>query len=265
MNCEEAKKILNMNSNSYEELRKKYKRQSLLHHPDKRGNTEDFLKVKEAYEVLLANVEKPDNNKPSTYIFLRDHLSSMSLNDLKNIYTMFCNGEKYELLMKFQEFLISNRDRINLNDQLIRIFEHMNQRKEKKVIILQPTLNDMMDTNVYKLVLDDEVVNVPLWHEELLYDIKNTEYLIKMIPDLDEHVVIMDDCLIFNLSYNINDIWNKEQVFFHEKLWFNRDRLLLKNTQKLVLYNMGLPNINTKNVYDVNKRGDIVLNVTLFM
>lgn len=265
MNYEEAKKILNVRSNSYQELREKYKKQVLLHHPDKHGNPEDFHKVQEAYEFLLNTIDKPDEEKPSTYIFLRDHLSSMSISDLIKIYTMFCNGQKYELLMKFQEFLISNIDKINLNCQMMKIFEHMKQRKEKKIFILQPSLDDILNTSVYKLNIVNEVVNVPLWHEELLYEINNTEYLIKMIPDLDENVDISNENLIFNLRYHISDIWNRDRVFFYDKMCFYTNQLYLKSHQKLVLRNMGLPNINTHNVYDVNKRGDVILNIELIL
>ena len=55
--------------------------------------------------------------------------------------------------------------------------------------------------------IHDTIVNVPLWHEELLYEINNVEYLIKMVPDLEKNVCIIDNNLVFNVSYRICDIW----------------------------------------------------------
>ena len=42
MDYETAKKILNVECNDYKEIRKKYHKQVLLHHPDKNGNKEDL-------------------------------------------------------------------------------------------------------------------------------------------------------------------------------------------------------------------------------
>jgi hypothetical protein len=178
---------------------------------------------------------------------------------------MFCNGEKYELLLKFQEFIIKNVDTIQINDQLMKIFEQIKQRKSKKIIILSPCLNDILKNNVYKLTIDEVIVNVPLWHEELLYEINNTEYLIKMIPDLEDNIHIIDNNLIFNIRYKLSDIWCDNYLYFYDSLYFDSELLYMKPNQQLILYNQGLPQINTKNVFDVNKKGNIILNVTLYI
>jgi len=264
MNYEEAKRILNIQNGDYTEIREKYRKQALLHHPDRNGNKEDFHKVQEAYEFLVENMNK-SNDKQSICEFLREHLSHMTINDLKNIYTMFCNGEKYELLMKFQEFIMKNADTIKINDQLMKMFEQMKQNKSKKIIILRPCLNDLLQNNVYKMVINENIINVPLWHEELLYEIDNVEYLIKMIPTLENNVCIVDNNLVFNVTYKLNDIWCNKDVYFCENMSFNSDLLYVKPNQQLILYNQGLTQINTKNIYDVTKKGNIILNISLYL
>tara|TARA_B100001173_G_C15928307_1_gene521613 strand:- start:170 stop:961 length:792 start_codon:yes stop_codon:yes gene_type:complete len=263
MDYEKAKKLLNIECDDYKEIREKYRKQVLLHHPDRNGNKEDFHKIQEAYEFLLENVNKP-NEKHSICDFLRKHLSQMTIHDIKNIYTMLCNGEKYELLLKFQEFILKNMDTIEINEQIQALFEQIKQRKEKKIIILQPSINDLLQYNVYKMTINNTIVNIPLWHEELLYEINNMEYLIKMIPDLDNNVHIIDNNLVFNLSYNICDIWNKP-VYFHNSLYFDSESLVMKPNQQIILYNQGLPQINTKNVFDISKKGNIILNISLYV
>ena len=91
MDYDKAKKILDIENIDYNEIRVKYRKQVLLHHPDKNGNKEDFHKVQEAYTFLLNNMNK-SSDKENICDFLRKHLSQMTLNDIKNIYTMFCNG-----------------------------------------------------------------------------------------------------------------------------------------------------------------------------
>ena len=263
MDYETAKKILNVECNDYKEIRKKYHKQVLLHHPDKNGNKEDFYKIQEAYEFLLHNVNK-SSEKQSICDFLRNHLSNMTVHDIKDIYTMFCNGEKYELLLKLQEFILKNIDTIEINEQIQKLFEQIRHRKEKKIMILQPSINDLIQYNVYKMPIHDTIVNVPLWHEELLYEINNVEYLIKMVPDLENNVCIIDNNLVFNVSYRICDIWGNKNVYFYDSLYFDSELLLMKPNQQIILYNKGLPQINTKNVFDISKKGNIILNVSLY-
>jgi DnaJ-class molecular chaperone len=38
MDYEQAKKILNIENDNHKEIRDKYRKQALLHHPDKKGN-----------------------------------------------------------------------------------------------------------------------------------------------------------------------------------------------------------------------------------
>jgi hypothetical protein len=269
MDYDEAKRLLDIENISYKELRSKFKEKILLHHPDKRGNSEDFIKVREAYEFLLNNIDKEcaedsqGRNVTNMYDFLRDHLSKVSLDDIKNIYTMFYNGEKYELLHKFQDFLIKNADKIQLSEQLMSMFKKASERKSRKIVLLQPSLTDLLGSNVYKMALMDSVINVPLWHDELVYEINDVEYLIKIIPALDPHINILDDSLVFDLHYSIRDIWTLNCVYFYEGLWFDKSQLHLTDKQQLILYGQGLPLINTKNVYDTKRCGNIILNITL--
>ena len=59
--------ILEINEySSKEEIRKQYKKLSLKYHPDKnKDGTDNFLKIKEAYDILI------DDNKRSIYDYQR--------------------------------------------------------------------------------------------------------------------------------------------------------------------------------------------------
>jgi hypothetical protein len=62
MNKEEACKILNislLDINEYT-LKQRYRQALLTHHPDKQGDPEIFIKVKEAYEILKQEIKKED-------------------------------------------------------------------------------------------------------------------------------------------------------------------------------------------------------------
>ena len=43
--------------------------------------------------------------------------------------------------------------------------------KDDNIIILQPALKDVLKDKIYKLEISDTIHYVPLWHNELYFDI----------------------------------------------------------------------------------------------
>ena len=75
--------ILGINSDASEkEIKKAYHKKSLVEHPDKGGNVENFKKINEAYEILK------DNDKRQIY---DKHGKDAVLNGIKNPENMFGN------------------------------------------------------------------------------------------------------------------------------------------------------------------------------
>jgi len=53
----EAKQILNLEQHfTRDQLKSAYRKLALLHHPDKGGDTKEFIKIKDAYELLAGKV-----------------------------------------------------------------------------------------------------------------------------------------------------------------------------------------------------------------
>jgi len=63
MNLESAKEILELNDNfTPEQVKQNYHRLSLKHHPDKGGNSDNFIKITKAYEFITQEkVTRPAN------------------------------------------------------------------------------------------------------------------------------------------------------------------------------------------------------------
>lgn len=131
-------------------LRKKYKLACLKYHPDKGGNSELFLQVKEAFEYL---------NEESYYD--NDILNKFD-NDTLHYYVSILNF--------FKE---------NIDYVINPVIDHLNKFEYYE---LHPTLDQLFNKSLY--VLNE--IYVPLWHHELT--IKN--YKIQIIPDLPDYVDI---------------------------------------------------------------------------
>lgn len=263
MNIEEAKKVLNIENFDYETLRKVYKEKALLYHPDKiGGNKEEFCKIKEAYDVLLTNVNNKDSN---IFDFLRDHFSNITVKQISEIYYLFNDGDTMEIVTRIYNFVIENRKYIKMSDYILDFLNKIQEKRIIKTLILQPNLDDLLDHNLYILEIKNKKIKIPLWHEELIYEIDNEIYMIKIIPNLPDNVEIINDDLVFYLQYNIYQIWKNDKIYFHNSLYFKRESLKLKYMQKITLYNEGISKINKQHIYNIHKKGNIILNIELIM
>ena len=88
-----------------------------------------------------------------------------------------------------------------------------------------------------------------------------------MIPEIPENISIDDNNnIIVSMHYKIEEIWNKEslEVCVNEnKYLIKRDELLLKDFQTKVLRYKGISRINTKNIYHINNKSDIIIQIYL--
>lgn len=150
-----------------------------------------------------------------------------------------------------------------------------------ETMILRPSLDDIIIDNVYKCHYTDDNTNnklsnplyIPLWHHELTYDLENNKELtIKILPKLPSTNYWIDDenNVHQRIEYTLCELWDcvaEEkylEVFFAKKrLIFYPQDLQLTMNQTWSWKNQGISKINTENIYDVSKRGDVVLHINI--
>ena len=133
-------------------LRKKYKLACLKYHPDKGGNSELFLQVKEAFEYL-----NKETNVEGDYDIL---------NNFDND-TLYCYVSILHFLKKNIDYVINP------------VVDHL---KKFEYYEVHPTLEQLFNKSLY--LLND--VYVPLWHHELTIN----NYIIKIIPEIPDYIDI---------------------------------------------------------------------------
>ena len=69
---------------------------------------------------------------------------------------------------------------------------HILQKKMKRdnIIILNPTIDDLLDDKIYKLALEERTFMVPLWHHEVCFDISGADLIVQSLPELEDHIFI---------------------------------------------------------------------------
>lgn len=217
-------------------LKKKYHKLALIHHPDKNENTiesnEKFRQVQEAYEYLKNEFNLDDDNddnddiqnennnnftreKMPLYIdilqlFMRTMLEgkynvviSKIIQDIvsgcsKITFKLFDDLDK-DTCMSIYIFLSNNRSTLHLNDIIIERLREIVQQKFDNVLIykLNPSLYDLLNNNIYKLNVYDQTCYVPLWINESYFDVSGCEIIVLCEPELSNNYIIDEDNNIY--------------------------------------------------------------------
>jgi len=294
MNFNKACSILQINSTFSEiDLKKAYRIMALKHHPDKNPNNqkdseEKFKEIQESYEYLnnylQYNKEKKDIKLDYNSIF-SDFLSSFFTNGSPEV-----NNIVNSILRDGQNASIKLFEKLD-KDKAIKIFEFINtyqhilyvsketvdKLKEiinKKIendnmIILNPSLEDLLNDNIYVLTFEEEKYFIPLWHDEIYYKNKknNNDIVVKCIPELPDNISLdNNNNLIINVTFSISEILNKEYVTYNIgsiSYDINVTKLHIKSIQQYLIKGKGISLIQSNEIYDNTKKGNVIFQIHL--
>ena len=295
---------LDLNNINEDYLKKQYRKMALKWHPDKNkepGAHLKFLRINDAYEYLLnvtndtdtdsINNKNTDTDADNNYLnilneFIKSLIKSTSKEDIINKIVMECNNitEAYlkhkfeeldkEMSLEIYHFLYKYKDILYISDNILELVSLTIKEKLKndRIFILKPELTDIMNHNIYKLVVDDSVYLVPLWHSELYFDApNNSEIIVLCQPKLPPQVLIdeynniyynKDISINCELSYLIKD---KYVSFELGGKWFSipLDKLYIKEEQFYRFKGQGIAQIIDTDMYDIKTRGDVIIKIRL--
>lgn len=307
MNRERAVRILNIQIEysgyenydklSDEIIKKHYRLKALQYHPDKNsdpGAAERFMEIKEAYDYLL----KRCVSGGGLYGLDPDECSSYSTIlkiFLKGVWKCEKNGELFSViidnivtcceakilavlekldndtLIKIHDVFSKYRTAFHYSEGFLKYVEQVLSSKIKNdnCIILNPSIDDLFECNLYKITENGYTYIVPLWHHELVYDNSGCDLYVRCNPILVDNISIdSENNIHYFAKYFIADIFVRETIDIFiglRKFSIFVSRLYLKQRQTIVVNGQGIPRICNDDIYNVSKRGDIHIHVELFV
>jgi len=290
------------NDISIDFLKKQYRKLALKNHPDKNGNTlesnEKFKKINEAYEYLkkelkydtnndIDNNDCNDNDSNSSLYFdiLKEFMKTVFEGKYNEMMTKIVNdimitGKKISIklfdeldkdtTLNIYNFLSNNRYTLHLTQDILDVIRTIVLQKYNNVEIytLNPSINDLLNNNVYKLVINEEVFLVPLWHNELYFDNSGCEIIVICNPELPDNINIDDDnniCIKINLNDFHHKILNNTPIIINigdNSFQIPISELYMKREQIYRIKNEGLSKIKN-DIYDISEKTDIIVNISI--
>ncbi len=298
MNYANAKDILGIYDDNITitNIKKKYHQLALQYHPDKNNNSHDscekFKLISDAYQFLTSELEANNipeasesstraNETENTYnslleLFIKSMIESHNphlyniikdivINGCKKISIQVFDKLDKDVSMNILSFISKYKNILHIEQATIDIVRDMILEKFKndELYILNPTIDDLLEHNIYKLTINNSSFLVPLWHDEVYFDGSGCDIIVQCIPDLPDNIYIDEyKTLHIDIEYpfGISLLDNQQISFQIGKKTFNVD-ILFKKNQTCYLSNQGISIINENNMYDIETKGGIYVNI----
>jgi len=214
------------------------------------GFTDDITKFKHNANIHIKAI--------ITSLF--DNFSIVILEDL------YCYLLKYNKLKSHEN---TENTENNIYNTIIDIIKTILEEKlsDHSIYILTPKLTNLLNSDVYKLEINDVIVYIPLWHNEMKFE----NNIIKIEPLLDDTITIDEHNNIHYTYYNnFNNIIellksnsNIAIDLADQTIEININDLKFSKYQVYNVKHKGIPKINTLAILDNSNKGDIYFHIHL--
>lgn len=297
MDLQKACDILGITTENFtaKEVKKAYYQKALETHPDKNktdGSAERFNEVQDAYTYLRNFDEfKPDEDiheadAPATYsdilssfikttigIEIKSEQLASTLTQVKKGYEqatvkMFTEMDRHQSV-RLYAYLAQYSSVFGFSEEVLdRLKQELERKTSRDVFVtVEPSLANLLDQQVYKLEFEGDLYYIPLWHDELEFELGNKQLVVTVNPKLPKNCWLDDSGSLHICHYcSINEALDKGYVTIQveDKTFsiLSRD-LAVKKEQTVCIRNKGIPCVDTSNIFAVGKLNHIYIHLTM--
>jgi len=291
MDFREACTILDIETPfSLSDLKRSYYKAALIYHPDRNKgdklSIDQFQKIGEAYTLLgkYLEIEAKDFETSKDYDsiinrFVQNVMGfdmSEQADILKNVLAgcrkitleTFKGLDKhsavkiFKYIERYSSLLGIDGDILSSMGDIIR-----EKMKNDTFITLNPAISNVLNQEVYVLQHDGNVFYVPLWHDEVCYDVSGSSLIVKCIPDIPRHMSIDHNSDVhIHVSTSMNAIHKKNNIdveLGQEVFEIPVCDLKIRKHQIYTFKKQGIPRIDTDDAFNAKQKGNIVVHLEL--
>lgn len=202
-----------------------------------------------------------------SYTLIENILDKLNIDLLEEIYNILNNKN-----LIYHN--ITNTKAIELIKKIL-----LKKLKDYNIFIINPNLKNLLNSDVYKLIINQETstelqpdtdeLYIPLWHNELNYN----NNIIKIHPIIQDNIEIDNENNII-INYNNSFIFIQKLIEKYEYPYFEiiveqlnlmipLKELKITKNQKYIFNNIGIPKINLKDIFDNSNKAKIIININL--
>ena len=308
MNLKDARTMLGVSCDcSLTELNKRYRIMALKLHPDKNGDTPEataaFQELNDAYHMLLSNCSNEANDSNDE---AKEPYANIFMNFMKSLFKDKVNCKKEnqnQVLLDLLHRIVHDYASASVNSALdsldpsvlFQLYETLEQynsavsmdagifeeitriirekMQKNNIVILKPSLKDVIQNNISVLQYEGQTFYVPLWHSELHYRVSDEKQLIvKCMPVLPDHMSIdANNELHIDVRVDIKELLNlspgvlRVPLYDSECVELQVRELHIKSRQTIILQNnnYGISLICATDIYDVSNKAPVCVHVQL--
>ena len=271
-------------------LKRAYYRQALHWHPDKNKHpdaTKQFVRIGEAYSFLESRNKWSDTKPESDYVTI-----------VKRCVKYFMPEAEWDDLFFDTTIrgIVNNCEKLSLQlfermgkDKAIEVFDVLSKHqaifgipegvilgmkailktkvRDDNIIVLNPSIDDLLMDKIYKLELNGKDFYVPLWHHEVVFDMSGNDIIVKCVPELDSCMHVDNRNNIYcKFIGSITDVLKdgKAQIKLGSRTFsIDADKLSIKEDQTYTLRGQGMLLVDNDHLYSTKFRGNIIASIKL--
>jgi hypothetical protein len=178
----------------------------------------------------------------------------------------------FQLYETLEQYNAAIRMDARIFDEITRIIREKMQKNN--VIILKPSLKDVIQNNISVLQFEGQTFYVPLWHSELHYHVDGSDkqLIVRCMPELPAHMTIdVNNELHVDVRADIKELLNSSSEVLRIPLYDSEClelqvrelRIVARQTLHLPNNKFGISLICASDIYEVKNKAPICVHVHL--